>query len=205
MNNIDEKRKKRFQFLKALYDQTDGDQLESINYLTLGEGIGFTSDDANKVSDYLDAEGLIKYVAGGFVSITHKGVIEIENAIAQPESQTKYFPPVNLIVVGDVINSNIQQGNNNTVQTNNYFSPEKEAAIFELLGEIRNNISKLGLKEDKYKETEVEVKTIEIQLTSPKPKQIIIREFFNSLKSIFEEVAESAIVNLLLKRIADLL
>lgn len=118
MNNIiDEKRKKRFQFLNALYEFAGGSRLINISYSDLGEKIGFSKEESDQISDFLSDEKLIEFVAfGGQMSITHKGILEIENARSKPQDETKYFPPFNIFIMGNVSNSNIQVGNNNQVQ-----------------------------------------------------------------------------------------
>lgn len=115
MNNlIDEKRKKRFQYLHALYEYTDGDQLKSIHFAKLGESIGFSPEESDQISDYLAEEGLLKLPLGGYITIEHKGIKEIEDALSKPQDETKYFPSI--IIMGNVSDSNIQVGNNNQVK-----------------------------------------------------------------------------------------
>ncbi|HCK65960.1 MAG TPA: hypothetical protein DHW49_06820 [Anaerolineae bacterium] len=206
MNNaIDEKRKKRFQYLHALYEFTDGDQLKDINFLELGHNIGLTDEESDKISNYLANEGLIKFIAAGYITIEHNGVIEIENALSRPNNETTYFPPASLIIIGNVSNSNIQQGDNNQIRQINYLSDEIQLEIQNLLKELREKTVQLKLTQENQKELEAEIQTIEIQSKSPKPKQVIIKESLISLKTILESITGNIVADVLLKKITELL
>jgi hypothetical protein len=203
-NRIDEKRKKRFQFLHALYEHTGGNRLKNISFDELGKKIGLSFEESDEASDFLSDEDLIEFVAGSQISITHKGKIEIENALSKPENETEYFPPASLTIIGNISNSNIQQGDNNQIQIKNY-SPENQEAIFELMQEIKQQLSKLDLPKEHQAEAEADIKTVETQLNSPNPKPVIIKESLMSLKTILENVAGNIVSDILLKKMIGLI
>lgn len=202
---IDEIRKKRFQFLNALFEETNGSRVETVSVFELGNKLGFSREESDQISDFLSGEGLLEFVAfGGQASITHTGIVQIENALAKPKEETRYFPPVNYIHVENMSNSQIQQGTDNSTQVFNY-SSEKLDAIVELTKSIKHQIDKLGLSQDKLDEVTADIKTIDSQINSPKPKPNIIKESLLSLKTILEGVAGNMIADILLKKMLGLL
>jgi uncharacterized protein YegP (UPF0339 family) len=101
MTTLEERRSHRLQFLKALYDATDGNEFKVVNIWDIGKKLKWDDETVNVTAQYLVGEGLLQYLTlGGGLVITHFGVEQVENAIANPEQETKYFPPIiNLIQV----------------------------------------------------------------------------------------------------------
>ena len=93
---LQEKRKNRFVLLRELYDITDGlASSHSINIREVGKNVGMDESLALDTFEYLKNEGLTQWIAlGGFGTITHWGVKEIEDALNQ--KPTAHFP-------GDII------------------------------------------------------------------------------------------------------
>jgi len=110
MSEIEEKKKKRFQFLHRLYELTGGDELKCFDISTIGKELGFDSNLTRNIVQYLKGEGLIKVIGDqGLIGISHPGTIEVEKALSSPDTPTSYFPPVNIISIGQMISSQIQQ------------------------------------------------------------------------------------------------
>src|SRR5659263_182006 len=109
MGTLEEKKAKRFMYLNAMYEKTDGDKNEHVDMYELGEDIKFTRELTEKVVDYLIDEGLLEYAAlNGIISITHYGVVNIEDALSSPTTETHYFPPVvNIMNVNTMIGSQV--------------------------------------------------------------------------------------------------
>jgi ElaB/YqjD/DUF883 family membrane-anchored ribosome-binding protein len=102
MTTIEKKRRQRFQFLKLVYEKTEGNKYQSVNMWNLGEELGWDKQTAKLTVQYLVGESLIEYSAmGGSIAITHFGVVEIERALTHPEEDTTYFPAVVNIMSGD--------------------------------------------------------------------------------------------------------
>lgn len=194
MTPIEKKRANRFLFLKALYEATDGDPTRYVSMHELGPEIGLTPEETGDAYHFLRQEGLIRQLgAGGSIVIEHEGVRHVENAIAQPERPTQFFPPVNIIHVESMLGSQIVQGSSQTTITN---QPVTEASIEDLrnlLAQIRQATIVGDLAKDDRKEIESECATIEAQLTSPRPKRGIIREGLSSLRNILEGAAGNAL------------
>ncbi len=105
MGRIEQKRAQRFLYLKRLYDLTDGDPAHSFALEAVGHALGWDDATRDPVETYLQNEGLIDVPTFGQVSLTHKGVQQIERAISEPDHATQYFPPTSHIVIlasGDI-------------------------------------------------------------------------------------------------------
>ncbi|MCJ7722810.1 MAG: hypothetical protein MUP03_01635, partial [Anaerolineales bacterium] len=95
-NSIQKTQRKRFQFLQRLYEVTEGNELASVNLWELGNELGYTRPEIDRIDDFLRGEGLIKQIAyGGTVGITHEGIVEVESALSRPDEPTTYFLPIN--------------------------------------------------------------------------------------------------------------
>lgn len=104
-SNLEKKRAQRYLFLKHLYDLADGDTFPNFGFAEIRGQLGWDEATTDKVMNYLQDEGLIKFVSFGTIGITHAGVIHIEDAISHPAQPTKYFPAISFIMVsagGDV-------------------------------------------------------------------------------------------------------
>jgi hypothetical protein len=91
-----EKDRKRYSVLKAIYTGTDGQKDKAVTFNKVFQVTGLPGEEIIQVLEYLEAEELVKpkidYSGGGFIWITHKGVIEIEASIKNPETSTEHFP-----------------------------------------------------------------------------------------------------------------
>ena len=59
MDKLTERKRRRFQFLRHLYEATGGDDVVSVNDQELGSQLGFTPDETDQVVRYLEEEHLI--------------------------------------------------------------------------------------------------------------------------------------------------
>ena len=106
----DEIGKKRSDFLKKLYEFSDGTETKFLSMWEIGDQLGFDRDLTIFIVQYLKAEGLIQFRAlGGIISITHYGIKEAERSLnniqstkqiqksEQQENITNSFPKGNTI------------------------------------------------------------------------------------------------------------
>ncbi len=141
---------------------------------------------------------------GGIISISHYGIREVEDAISHPEQPTHYFPAVNNITIGTMINSSIQQASPEATQV---FS-QGDVRIGELktlVDQIKNSLDQLTLSPGDRHDVEADISTIEAQLAASKPKTTIISECLSTIRSVLEGVAGSAIATGLIAGIAKFL
>jgi DNA-binding transcriptional regulator YhcF (GntR family) len=202
MKTLDEKKKERFLFLKQIYEQKTkpGLQLFELNKIAVEAGIDLK--DAYLIAEYLEGENLIEILDGNsiIITITHKGMVEVERAISKPEKATDYFPPVvNILNVQQMHNSQIMQGSNESSQTFNLSSQNKDS-LNKFIELFEQKFQELQFKsEDDKNEAIVEVQTIKTQLTSPRPKELVIQESKKTLRNILEGMSGSILAYELLK------
>jgi hypothetical protein len=197
---VEELREARFRFLKALYDAVGGSLWTWPEMHELGASLGFDHELTGRVTDYLSGEGLVQYRAlGGIISITHEGIRQVEDAMSHPDRPTRYFPAVNVIHIGSMVNSSILQASPGATQTVQVgFAADQ--ALLAVLGEIKQSIDRLGLTPEDQNDLKGDVATVEAQLTTSKPKRSIVSECLTSNKSLLEKGGEA-----LAKGLADIL
>jgi hypothetical protein len=197
-------KRKRFEYLHLLYKTAQGRYDVLVHTWELGGEIGLTRDETERVVDYLRNERLIRTLTFDKVAITHQGVLQIEQALSQPDKPTDYFPPVNIINVQQMVNSQIQQGTYQSTQTAD-FSQDDLEEVTNFVNSLKGQLSEFGLVPEKEVEAQAEIASVEAQLKSPRPKSSIIKECLLSLRSILEGMAGNAAAALLLQQLARLL
>lgn len=203
MPTIDELRKKRFQFLELLYHKSGGSQLKHLEMWDLGNEVAFSREETQTICEYLDGEGLLKHVTvGGGIAITHHGVREIEEALSHPERPTHYFPAVNVIHIHHMEQSQIQQGTVGSTQSGSFAFDSGAVASF--MVELKTSLPQLSLDSSARSELDAEVKTVEAQLGSSRPKGAILKESLASIRRVLESVSGGLIVQKLLQLLTAL-
>jgi hypothetical protein len=172
--NIQEKQKKRFKFLEAAYKEITGAGPAMFGVVDLGTKLGFSETESLEIAHYLYGEELLTPLGSHVAATTHKGVRAVEKALAAPEEPTQYFPPVNVIYVEHMSQSQIQQGTVNSTQTGS-FSASDLQAISEFVQEFKSLLSEIPLSAPDRQEAEAEIATAEAQLRSSKPKAAILK------------------------------
>jgi len=125
MEDIEGRRKQRLQFLHELYRLTNGNENAYANMYDIGKTYNFDKETILTCTQYLEGEGLLRSQAlggriAGLVGITHAGVREVEEAIINPQSSTKYFPPASAVHIINVqtmtmTNSQLVQGGSDNI------------------------------------------------------------------------------------------
>lgn len=102
----------RFQILKKLFDITEGRaSMHSLDIREVGKELGMDENRTFSAFEYLIGENLAVWMAlGGFGTITHRGVKEVEQALRGKE--TPHFPAGIVVVSGT--NVQVIQGQGNT-------------------------------------------------------------------------------------------
>lgn len=201
LDKITELRAKRFKFLEALYEITGGDNGTIVFGFELGEELGFDEIETSRIAEYLRNQGLIEFMTGNLgVSITHYGVIEVEDAVSKPSEPTKYFPAVNIIKIESMVNSQIQQNVENSTQNWSINQGNLEE-LQSFINELKAALPSMNLKPDDLKEVNADTTTIEAQLSSSRPKPGIINESLKSIKNILEGAAGSILASSFLEKI----
>ena len=77
--NIDEMKRKRFNFLKEVYKRSDGDDTVFLDDVyQIGDELVFDRDLTSKIVNDLQDEGLIEVIIGGKIRIVHDGIRKVE-------------------------------------------------------------------------------------------------------------------------------
>lgn len=171
----------------------------------VGECLKLDHQETNQVFDYLAGEGLVEAMAlGGGISLTHLGVIEVEQAIEAPDKPTEHFLPVNVINIGTMSNSTLQQSTNHST-INFQVENSKLDDLDNILKSIKQLHDTLKIPAELKLEMISEIQTLEIQRHSPKPKGAIITEALKSLRTVLENVAGNAMTPIIVGQIQQML
>jgi hypothetical protein len=191
--SLQEKKEQRLLFMHRLYEASDGLTLYDIDSTELGKELGWSDEVTQNVVEYLLDEGLLEFPGSGdLVAITHAGVVEVETALEAPQQGTEHFPPAaNVMVINQMIGSQVQQGAIGSQQHGTFNEPSRDQlrAVAELL---RTMLPDLGLDDDDHQEAEAELSTAEIQLGSNRPKWDIIKTSFGRVVALLERASSVA-------------
>lgn len=105
--------------------------------------------------------------------------------------------------IGSMNNSQLQQHSNDSPQTlNNQLDIAK---LTDLVAHLKSAVNQLSINENDLKEYEAELKTIDSQMSSPKPKISILHESLKSLRSILEGATGSVLATELSLKISTII
>jgi len=190
-DTVAEKSLKRFQLLKNLYDETDGDRLSRISIWEAGESVGLDRQETRKAYDYLVNEGLVKASAmNGGASITHAGIIEVEQAEKAPQQPTEHFPANTAIHIhGNVTGSALQVGNTGSTQTANITVGAQDIGGLVLwLDKLKQNIPILGLSDEATLKLTRNVTALENEAQEKEPDRNVLKTMLDRAKHLLETV-----------------
>jgi hypothetical protein len=202
MDTVAEQKLARFRFLKHLYERAGGSEFVTVPHEDIAENVGLSEDDDTNTFRYLAQEGLVRGSSRG-VRLTHAGIVEIETALSQPDTPTEHFP-VNIIHIGQMSHSQIQQGTADSAQSGTFGSLNL-AAVTEFVRALKTQLPQLGLTGDDEAVAESDIATIETQLSSPRPKVEIVKESLRSIRNIAEGAVGSLAASGIVAGVAKLL
>lgn len=149
-------------YLAELYRQTKGDTEAKVSMVDVGSAIGFDETEAKTTAENLMILGLVelKTLSGG-IGITTEGLEELGITPSPASDHTS--------------NENMQLGQEIVLD-------EKGRQVIEnMLAELKIELASTKLEYPLLEENIIDIKTMEVQLLSPKPKIAIIREILRSL------------------------
>jgi septum formation inhibitor MinC len=162
-SNLDESGK---QFLLKLFEASNGDVSTKVSMYEIGEALGMDRSQANFITtelvgfDYVEIRTL-----SGAIGITEQGLDAAGNLGAEGGKQKEKTLRLGTGPILDGVGKN---------------------ACDTMVAKIKSRATKLGLDFDVMAEMMADLKTIDAQLSSPKPKTVIIRESFRSVQSILK-------------------
>lgn len=186
---LEDRRRRRAAFMHALYELVDASTLASALPSEVGGTAGLAPEEAESVVEYLENDGLIKtQTLAGDVSITHRGIKEVEQSLARPDEPTEHFPPATVYVAGDVYG--LQAGtSHSTQQVEVVFDADTRGAIAAFAQALREVVDELP--DDERETVRADLDTVDAQLRSPRPRRAVLREALRSLRAVAEGAAGS--------------
>jgi hypothetical protein len=175
---------RRFAYLKFLYDDAQTLQrgnLQSVERPAIAVALGITEDEGHRIETYLAERSLIEFV-GGSVGLTAAGMDYVEAAIVEPDEPTEYFPPINVLHIEQVTNSQIQQGTIHSTQTGEWAGPLDVPRVTAAITDLRQAIADLPLAVRGT--ADANLATIQAQVSSPRPSFAIIRESVGLVRDV---------------------
>ncbi|HSH59889.1 MAG TPA: hypothetical protein VK988_09675 [Acidimicrobiales bacterium] len=184
--------------MKRLYEVTEGRTIRLVSIDQLAAEMGWSDSEVSGVVEYLNAEELIEHEMGNQASITHDGVVEVEEALEDPSRPTEHFPAVNLVLVqGSVVGSQIQTGTTGSEQQQVVQPLQEGQAVSQFLAELRTALATAPMADEERATANADIVSVEAQLASPRPNEAVVREGLRSLRSVAENlVASGAFVGL---------
>lgn len=163
-------------YLEELYRQSGGDLETQVSMYDIGTAIGLDKAEAGSVAEQLMFQELaeLKTLAGG-IAITEAGLTDLGIAVTSSSPKEGGLR----LSVEAVANDSDRQ----TVQ--------------QLTEQLKNDLSSLNLTYPQLEEIILDLKTIEVYMLSPRPKNGVLRELFRSLQEIFASAGANKTADLL--------
>ena len=163
------------QFLITLFEQTNGDVSVQVSMYDIGELLGMDRDAASAVAQELMGRQLaeIRTLSGG-IGLSADGAARIQDLRGPMVSE---YAAAASLGDGPVLTAGDQQ------------------TVNEVISEIKSQIGSFGLDYESLGESMADLKTMEAQLDSPKPKTAIIRECLRSILGVVNETPSNPIAD----------
>jgi hypothetical protein len=162
------------QFLIQLFEQTSGDSSAQVSMYDVGGGLGLDRDASSRVAETLIGLQLaeIRTLSGG-IGISTEGANEVKR------------------LTGGVSPTD---GSPGKLTEQPIMDPASCQGVEQAAGELKSQAGNLGLDYDGLSELMADLKTIDAQLGSSRPKTAIIRECLRSIKEVLEGAAKAEIL-----------
>ncbi len=150
-------------FLFQLYTITDGDTEANVSMYDVGEVLGLGKGDTGKLAEALYSEGYaeLKTLSGG-IGITMMGLKALNVSMDSADSESL------------------------SLGTDHVLTDQGRDTAEIILQEIKAVISDTKLTYAHLEELVIDIKTIEIQMLSPRPKTEVIREVLKSIHQVLD-------------------
>lgn len=196
------KQKKRFEVLRAIYLDTNGEEYKLSTTDDIRKATGIPGEELIHILQYLKNEGLIKPLSLLYdgsesvaIQILHQGVLEVEAAISSPEEPTTHFPSQVFNINNNAPVSAQQFGNQNTLNVSHQSNlAEAAAEIQQLLKQLEQNYPTTTWVEKSV----VAEKAIQEIESNPTLKAKVISALASAGKEAFKEAVDHPVVNILM-------
>ncbi len=137
------------------------------------------------------------------LELEDRGVLGDNMTFSEKEKQVANQISSVTNIIGTMVNSQLQQNSNNSPQT--LFVEELKVESLKEILEQGNLLIKEITNADVKAELQADLATLETQLTSPKPKNNIIKESLSSVRNIAEGITGSLLATGIVEKIIPLL
>ena len=162
------------QFLIQLFEQTSGNPSAQVSMYDVGQGLGLDRDSSSRVAETLIGLQLVEiHTLSGGIGISTDGANEVKRLMGSAP---------------------LTGGSPGKLSDQPVMDPISCQGVEQAAGELKSQAGNLGLDFDGLSELMADLKTIDAQLGSSRPKTAIIRECLRSLKEVLEGSAESEIL-----------
>jgi len=162
------------QFLVQLFEQTGGDPSAQASMYDIGEGLGLDRDATSRVAETLIGLQLveIRTLSGG-IGISVDGASEVKRLLGSTAAA---------------------DGSPGRLSDQPVMDTTGCRGVEQVAGELKSRAGNLGLDFEGLSELMADLKTIDAQLGSSRPKTAIIRECLRSIKGTLEGLADSEVL-----------
>ena len=167
-------------YLEELFRLTEGKVDAQASMFDIGAGMGLEKDAARRMAEDLIAEGLVEIkTLSGAIGITPQGVEMAQRM------------------------GGVAAGTGHCLGNAPVLEEQGRRALDTLLKAIKDHLAKTPTAFNQLDEMVIDIKTIEVQLLSVRPKTAILRAVLHSLREALHEMGASALANDLDKMIGD--
>jgi len=161
------------QFIIQLFEQTRGDQSAQVSMYDIGSLLGLERDAASRVAEELIGLQLaeIRTLSGG-IGISSAGSELVQGIIGPQVSDT---------------------GGATRLADERQLNADGRQAVEQIVTEIKNQTGSLGLDFDTLAELMADLKSIDAQLGSSRPKTAIVRECLYSITGVLKSTANNGL------------
>ncbi len=154
------------QFLIHLFEKTGEATSSQVSMYDLGAELGLSRDEASLITTELMSNNLaeIRTLNGG-ICITDEGIREVKN-LGAAKAPTTEVSALGTALVPD---------------------EETKNACGLIVSGLKSELNQLNLDFEAMGEIMSDLKTIDVQMSSPKPKTAILKECFCSIQSVLEK------------------
>lgn len=195
-SDLEKKRARRLEFMIELYDAVDGFDAQPVETAQVAARLGLQMSSADdrleilKRVRFLQGEGLIA-VSGSpgdakWVTITHQGVREVEEARSRPDQPTEHFPPVSSLAAATVADPLSSQDGTGEAPTPAIMSEQNRLEVLRVVQSLEEWADQLPIDRELRSEFDADLQTIQAQLESPRPKVRLIELALESIKNIIK-------------------
>jgi hypothetical protein len=187
-------------FVLTYNEQTERMLIRTIRPLPVRPGVRY---ERSQFRGILDAVRNI--VLEWSLKLEQDGILGEEMTFSEAEKEAATAEAPNIAhYIHQVINSQVQLGGRHAVM-NVEIRPLDPAVVKEVIQALKRDANLATLEVSQRSELMAEIGTVEAQLGSSKPKEVIIREGLSSIRNILEGAVGSALAAGILPRLASLL